>query len=100
MSSKSFRKHVFSRFSGRIYSLYTTEAATETFRVVGSEMRAVQEMIVHIQQSMEHLETMHYLDLALHGRKPIGDEQIKVPENSLSCSNLSKSCVSLNHIDL
>ena len=103
MSSKSFRKHVFSRFSGTNHSLFTTEAGTEAYRLagtVGSEMRSIQKMIINIQESMEHLETLHYLDLALHRRKPIGNEQIKVPEKSLSGSIRSKSCVSLNHIVL
>ena len=90
-------------------------------------MRRVREMVLLIQHSMEHVETrhikrtytchnprmsrtgevslsqqasLHYLDLALYRGKPIDDELIEVPENNISVTNLSKSCVILNRIDL
>ena len=127
MSSKSFRKHVFSKFSGTNLVRRTSEVNTERVTVFGDEMRCVRDMVLLIQHSMEHVETRHmkrtytchnprmsrsgevslsqqmslyYLDLAVYRRKPIDDELIEVPENNPSAPNLSKSCVILNHIDL
>ena len=89
---------MFSGFSATNHSRYTTDAETEAFRVGGGDIRPAQEMILHVQQTMERIETANYLDLARHSRKLIEDEPTGPPENNHRFSNLSKSCVDVTYI--
>ena len=127
LSSKSFRKLVFSKFSRTNFVSRTSEPQAERLTVFGDEMRRFRDMLLSIQHSMEHVDTryrkraytchnrtMHqseqdglshpislqYLDLAIYRRNPMDEGIIAVPENNPIVSNLSKSCVILNHIAL
>ena len=125
LSSKSFRKMAFRRFSGE--SRRSSEAVSERLNVFGYEMRALREMVILIQQSAVLPETQYiterrtryntdttlilprkacllqqaslsYLDLALHRRKIENDELIIVPKSNLIAANTSKSCSILSHL--
>ena len=118
---------LFSRLRGDNRSS-ASEAGTERLPIFFSEMRALHEMVVLIQQqSTEQPETQHrkrrgtsyntlmsrsgkdgllqqvslnYLDLAQNHRKPIKDESISIPKTNIKATNLSRSCNILNHIDV
>ena len=104
-----------------------SEPNNERLTVFGDEMRKIRDMVLLIQHSLERVETRHmnrtytchnatmpglvetslsqnvslqYLDLAPYHRKRINDESTKAAQNNPNVSNLSKSCVILNEIDL